>query len=105
MFVYNTTYHVDVNVVEAFLDWIKSDYIPVATKSGVLRLPRLALIMNSGDNASDEHRSYSLQFEVESIDLLQCWYGADGVDLVNKLTSKFAQKVVGFTTIMSIVDL
>lgn len=103
MVIYNTTYHVDLSVVDAFLEWIKGYYLPLAVKSGDLSLPRLALIMAHEDG--DNHKSYSLQFEVDSIDVLQCWYGSDGKVLVEALEGKFVNKVVGFSTIMSVVDL
>lgn len=103
MIIYNTTYHVDNSIVNTFIGWIKTYYAPNAIKSGALKNPRFSLIMVQEDG--ENHKSYSLQFEVNSVDLLQDWYSANGRALVAELESKFAQKVVGFTTIMSVVDL
>lgn len=103
MIIYNTTYHVELSVVDGFIDWIKEYYTPVAIKSGVLSAPRLSLIMVSEEG--DTHKSYSLQFECDSVDHLQAWYGSDGAALVAALEAKFAQKVVGFSTIMNVIDL
>ncbi|MFI3240522.1 MAG: DUF4286 family protein [Bacteroidales bacterium] len=103
MIIYNTTYHVDNSTINAFIEWVKGYYISNAVKSGDLKNPRLSLIMVQEDD--ENHKSYSLQFEVDSVDVLQSWYGTNGRTLVTEFEAKFAQKVVGFTTIMSVVEL
>lgn len=103
MFIYNTTFHVSNGEKEEFIAWIKSVYVPEALAGKVLKNPRLSLIMAHADN--DDGISYSLQFEVNTIDELEKWYKVDGGKLLAKFGEKFQQRVVGFSTIMQCVDL
>ncbi|MEG0560489.1 MAG: DUF4286 family protein [Muribaculaceae bacterium] len=103
MIVFNTTYHAHNDSVEQFLKWIREEYIPVAITSEALKNPRLTLIMAHEDG--DNGHSYSLQFDVSTVDELEKWYSETGAHLLSDMTSRFANNVVGFTTIMNILDL
>lgn len=103
MYIYNTTFHVDYNSKDSFLKWIREYYVSKALEGGKLRNPQLVLIMakNEGDNGE----SYSLQFTTNSIEDLEEWYKMPGKDLVNEMINKFDKKVMGFSTIMQILEL
>ena len=90
MLIYNTTFQVDDAVHDNFLIWIKESYIPEVQKHGTLKAPRICRILSHRDDGS----SYSLQWEVES----------RGVRLNDELTKIFKDKVVGFPTLMEIVE-
>ncbi len=103
MYIFNTTYHADGAHIEPFLEWIKKEYIGRAVQSKQLSDPQLALIM-AKENGSDGN-NYSLQFKVESIDILESWYKETGTDLLNEMHLKFVHGVSGFSTIMKIIEL
>lgn len=102
MIIYNTTYHIHSQSDTEFIDWIKSRYIPIAIESGLLASPQLALIMS---DKKDEGLSYSLQFKVESMDILEKWYKETGLGLVKELETKFSNHIAGFSTLMSLIDI
>ena len=87
MLIYNTTFQVDDAVHDNFLIWIKESYIPEVQKHGTLKAPRICL-----------------QWEVESSGLLHRWHMEQGVRLNDELTKIFKDKVVGFPTLMEIVE-
>lgn len=102
MIVYNTTYNVSNDTAVTFIKWIRTRFIPYAIETGELKEPRLAHLMVENDGQSN---SFSLQFVVENVDTLEKWYQKHGAELIAEMESKFAQKVVGFTTIMTIMDI
>ena len=63
MLVYNTTYHVDDEMIGNFLIWLKECYIPEVEKHGLLKTPRLCKVLN---HREDTGVSYSLQWVAES---------------------------------------
>ena len=103
MFIYNTTFHVSSGDKDEFISWLKAVYVPEAVSAKVLRNPRLSLIMAHAEN--DDGISYSLQFEVDTIDALEKWYKEEGTKLLAKFGEKFQQRVLGFSTIMHCIDL
>lgn len=52
----------------------------------------------------DQGESYSLQFHVKDTDILSHWYAETGEDLACALTQKFNNQVVGFTTLLEIIE-
>ncbi len=101
MIIFNTTYHASDNVKEMFLNWIKEVYIPTALHRPELSEPQLCRIMTDNE---DEGTSYSLQFHVKDTIALSHWYAETGNDLVCALTEKFKDQVVGFTTLLEIIE-
>lgn len=100
MLVYNTTFQVDDDVHDNFLIWIKECYIPEVLKHGTLSAPRICRILSHRDEGS----SYSLQWEVENSTLLHRWHLEQGARLNDELLKIFKDKVVGFPTLMEIVE-
>ncbi len=102
MIIFNTTYNASNDSAVPFIKWLRTRYIPFATESGELKDARLAHLMVENDGKSN---SFSLQFVVENVDTLEKWYHKYGAELVHELEEKFGQKVVGFTTIMTVMDI
>lgn len=102
MIIYNTTFHMDRDVVEECLVFLKSTYIPAAASSGFLLKPRLCSII-TGDE--EEGKSYSLQFHVKNTDTLHYWMEQEGCKLQDKLVNRFGAKVTGFSTLLEEIDL
>lgn len=102
MIIYNTTYTVTSGDAKNFIIWINEAYIPKATEDGLLKNARLLQILTHKDPDTE---CFSLQFEVESVGLLQKWYAQSGKTLVDDMLKLFGEKVVGFSTIMNDVTL
>lgn len=100
MLVYNTTFQVEDDVHDNFLIWIKECYIPEVEKHGLLKCPRMCRILSH----RDEGTSYSLQWEVEDSALLHRWHREQGMRLNQEITKIFKDKVVGFPTLMEVIE-
>ncbi len=97
MIVYNITFHIDDSVLENYLSFLKDEYIPRATLSGSFFNPRLCKILSSSGDGSS---SYSLQFNVENHDILNHWRENEEILLHNQIVNRFADKVLGFVTLL-----
>lgn len=100
MLIYNTTYQVADEVHEHFLIWIKEYYIPEILKEGSLSAPRICRILSHREDGT----SYSLQWEVRSSAILHRWHQLYGMKINDELTKTFKDKVVGFPTLMEVVE-
>lgn len=100
MLIYNTTFQVDDAVYDNFLIWLKESYIPEIEQHGTLKSPRLCRILSHRDEGS----ALSLQWEVESSGLLHRWHLEQGVRLNEELTKIFKDNVIGFPTLMEVIE-
>ncbi|MDL2299676.1 DUF4286 family protein [Bacteroides sp. OttesenSCG-928-E20] len=100
MLIYNTTYHVEDDVRDHFLIWLKECLIPEVEKDGVLTSPRLCRVISHRDSGTN----YSLQWEVENSTVLHRWHVASGARYSDELTKLFGKKVVGFPTLLEEVE-
>lgn len=102
MIVYNTTFHIEKEIEEVCLAYLKEKYIPEASASGFLHTPRLMRVMNT---AEEEGVSYSLQFHVKNIETLSYWLEREGREMQQLLANRFGQKLVGFATLLEEMEL
>ena len=102
MIIYNTTFHVEDEVHDMFLFFIRNKFVPQASDSGLLSEPRLAHIYKQHN---DKGRSYSLQFRVKDIETLNKWVVGVEKTIQAELVASFGHKVAGFATLMEEVDL
>lgn len=100
MLIYNTTYQVDAEEEKNFLIWMHEFYIPETEKEGTLQSPRILRILSH----RDEGACFSIQFEVENSALLHRWHQEQGVKLNEEMIRLFKEKVVGFPTLMEVVE-
>jgi len=102
MLIFNTTYHVEDSIDNAYLDFMKTIYIPQVSEGGFLFEARLAKIHPQHEETG---KSYSLQFKVKNIDTLNYWLSGDGSKLNKVLVDKFGSKVASFITILQEIEL
>lgn len=102
MLIINTTYHVSKTVEHDWVNWVKKDYIPAVIKTGLLVRPRFHQVFMDGE---DNSNAYALQFEVENFEKLEYWSNQFGKKLKTTLSEMFEEKVLGFTTLMEVIDL
>lgn len=97
MYVLNTTFHVHKSVEEAFILWIKKDYIHSALSSGVFCQPSLLRLMLE---VQEDSSSFALGLKADDMDVAASWHDNAGAELRRKLYDRFGEKVVFFTTCM-----
>ncbi|NDV77641.1 DUF4286 family protein [Dysgonomonas sp. 511] len=102
MIIFNTTFHVEDDVCEQYLTFMKDIYIAEALTSGFLHEPRFARIHAQHEEGGI---SYSLQFKVKNVDTLNHWYATHGQALQDKLTGQFGNKALGFVTLLEEIEI
>lgn len=102
MLIYNTTFHCEEECHIEFINWLRSQYVPVASRHRGVIQPRLALILGQNEN---EGVSISLQFLTPNLNTLSTWYNECGAMLIKELEEKFGKRVAGFSTIMEQIEL
>lgn len=102
MIIFNTTFHVEDDICEDYLQFMKDVYVVQASNSGFLHEPRFARIHSQHEESGT---SYSLQFKVKNVDTLNHWYSTEGQELQKKLTERFENKALGFVTLLEEIEL
>lgn len=101
MLIYNTTYHVEEGQEKYFLVWMQEYYLPEVDKNGTLTAPRIVRILSHIEEGSI---CFSVQFEVEDSAKLHRWHQEQGVKLNEELLKTFKDKVIGFPTLMEVIE-
>ncbi|MDO5522621.1 MAG: DUF4286 family protein [Bacteroidia bacterium] len=102
MVIYNTTFNVPKELQNEFLDFIRNEYIPLATKNGTIQEPRLTRVFSRDE---DEDYSYALEFKADTIEALEKWNREYGRKLFFLITTTFRQHIQGFATLLHPIDL
>ena len=102
MIIYNTTFHIEECIQQDFIEYIRQNVIPQATKSGLLTSPRFSRIF---DEHEEKGFSYALEFSTESIEKLEQWNKTESAVIFTPLMKKFKDKMVGFSTVMQTISL
>jgi hypothetical protein len=102
MIIFNTTFHVEDEVCDDYIRFIKETYVIRAVNSGFLHEPRFARIHAQHEESGT---SYSLQFKVKNVDTLNHWYATEGEILQKELTARFGNKALGFVTLLEEISL
>lgn len=102
MIIFNTTFHVEDELCDDYIRFIKETYVIRAVNSGFLHEPRFARIHAQHEESGT---SYSLQFKVKNVDTLNHWYATEGEALQKELTARFGNKALGFVTLLEEISL
>lgn len=102
MIIFNTTFHVEDDMHDMFIFFLKNKYVPKAVESGFLTDPRLAHIYKQHE---EKGKSYSLQFRVKDVDTLNQWLSAGEKMIQMEIADRFGHKVMGFITLLEEIDL
>ena len=101
MLIYNTTYHIEGREDKNFLIWLQEHYLPEVEKNGILHTPRISRILSHIEEGSI---CLSVQFEVENSAMLHRRHQEQGVKLNEELLDVFKNKVIGFPTLMEVIE-
>ncbi len=101
MLIYNTTFQADAAEAQNLVIYLHESYIPEAMKSGAMHNARMSRIISHKDPDSE---CFSVQFECESMALIHKWYSTDGKRINDDLLKVFNNNVIGFPTIMEVIE-
>ncbi len=102
MIIFNTTYHADHARKDEFIGWLREVYIPTTLQHGILQEPQLTRIF--ADN-EEEGVSLSLQFKTVDSEVLNRWHEECGATLMAEMRERFGNQVLGFSTLLEMIDL
>lgn len=102
MIIYNTTFHIQKEIVAECLEYLKNTYIPNAIEGKLLSEPCLRRILHSED---EEGENYSVQFNTKDMNTLNKWIQSEGAALQQELVKRYKEKIVGFSTLLEDIDL
>lgn len=101
MLIYNTTYQTGNDDARNFVIWLHEVYMPQVEADGRLKHPRLTRILSHKEQDSE---CFSLQWEVEDTRTLHQWHTTQGAGLNTEMLKVFKDKVVGFPTLMEVIE-
>ena len=100
MIVFNTTFHVEEEIHEDFIEYMLQVFIPMSTRSGLLTSPRLARVHGK---EKDQGHSFAMEFQVTDLYTLERWNSEESRSVYNPLLEKFKEKLAGFSTVMETI--
>ncbi|MDR2920401.1 MAG: DUF4286 family protein [Tannerella sp.] len=101
MIVYNTTFHVDDEILNESIEYLKQEFIPSSIHSGILSHPVLQRVLQN----SEAGTSLCVQFRVKDQPTLHEWIRHEGIAIQQKLVERFGTKMAGFSTLLDEIDL
>lgn len=103
MIICNTTYCMEEERVETFLEWLRAEHLPRMEATGVLKDPVVSRVMSSS-GYGDESVSISVQLRAESMVVYEAWAERERERTEMMLRQKFGETVLGFTTLMEVLQ-
>lgn len=101
MIIFNTTFHVENDIHEDFIEYMLQTFIPASTRSGLLQSARLARVFGKEE---DEGLSFAMEFTTSDLGLLEKWNTEESNAVYEPLLKRFKEKLIGFSTIMQTID-
>lgn len=99
----NTTFYVHISVRTAFLEWVRSTYIPDALASGIFSSPQLMLVEHS---VEPDALTYAVQLQASNVADARRWHDEGrGAALRESIMKMHPQKVLFFSSFMDILPL
>ena len=100
MIVFNTTFHVEEEIHEEFVEYMLQRFIPMSTKSGLLTSPRLSRVFGKEEETG---HSFAMEFLVADLTALERWNSEESGAVYAPLLEKFKERMAGFSTVMQTI--
>ncbi|MDD2247708.1 MAG: DUF4286 family protein [Proteiniphilum sp.] len=101
MIVFNTTFHVEEDIHEEFIEYMLQIFIPMSTRSGILTSPRLARVHGK---EKDQGFSFAMEFQVTDLLTLERWNREENRKVFTPLLERFKEKLAGFSTVLETIS-
>lgn len=102
MILMNTTFHVENELVDSFLGWLRERYLPAAGTTPGITSPVVSRLLIE---VAPEATSFAVQLSADRLETASAWHDAEGARLRGELLSKWPERIVFFTTYMEVLPL
>ena len=100
MYIYNVTINIQEDVHDEWVNWMRKEHIPDMLNTNKFTKALMTRVMVEEEMGG---MTYSIQYTLESREMLQSYYEEDAAILRQK-TGSFAGKFVAFRTELQIVE-
>jgi len=101
MIIYNVTTKVDHSIADAWLEWLKKEYIPAMIATGCFTAGTILRLIETDDT---EGRTYAVQYQAETKNLYN-QYIQEYADVMSKLSlDKWHNRVIAFRSVLEVVN-
>lgn len=105
MILYNTTFIVPQRRFEEWLKWAQETYIPFMRRHNFNEARLMRVLYNSveryeEDDSQKEDNSFSIQFQIESLELLRQWEINFENAIFQNLYERFSADILTFSTVL-----
>jgi len=94
---YNITYNVDESVLQDWLIWMKSEYIPSLVATNYFESANMVKILVEEEMGGE---SYAVMYKSSNLELLEDFVVNKSAEFNKILSDKFGQKVLTFMTLL-----
>ena len=101
MLIFNTTYLVSDRMYGIWFKWLNEHHIPYMLNSGYFDKPQVAKVLS---NEPQEGDSYSVQFQIANMPLLEKWNRKYGEDFLKGFSTQFGEEVLLFSTVLELLE-
>ncbi len=101
MFVYNVTCHVEENILDDWLQWMKEEHLPEVMATGKFLSYRMLKVDPLDGN--DTGHSFAIQYTATSREKYLLYVAEDGPGLKAKTVARYGDFVMAFRTTMELI--
>ena len=101
MLIFNTTYLVSDRMYGIWFKWLNEEHIPSMLSSGYFDKPQVAKVLS---NEPQEGNSFSIQFQITNMKLLEEWNEKYAEDFLNDFSTQFGEEVLLFSTVLELLE-
>ena len=102
MVILNTTYWVSDGRRDEWLRWVREECIPAMLSTGYVVEPQVAKVYMPDDGQGGA--SYSVQFRAPEMAAVEAWMNGAGAEVGDRLAALFGEEVMGFSTVLELVE-
>lgn len=92
----NTTFRIEMDIEEAFIEWINASYLPVLSRMSKEFPPQFMRIITDDPEAG---KCYAVLSKL-SAEMCDLWESTDHPLLLTEMHSRWGEKALFFTTLM-----
>ncbi len=98
MILFNTSFHLNPPIKEAFLSVLRKEFIPKVLQSNLLTTPQLTQVVI--EEQEQEYITFALQFHCKDRDTLHQWQAQEGIQLFANLQKHFGEQMLCFNSLL-----